>query len=155
MKSTTITLNGNLKRVVQPDSFDELPKAWQLLGFDRARSVIVIVGGAGGMTEEDIARVQTFFEKYLVPFAQKKNAAIIDGGTSSGVMAAIGSARKLTGVNLPLIGVVARDIEKIETMLEPNHTHFILCPGNDWGHESEWIARLPVRYLTHSPRSPS
>ena len=140
MESKTITLNGNLKRVIQPDSFDELPKAWQLLGFDRAQSVIVIVGGAGGMTDEDIARVQTFFEKHLMPFAAKKNAAIIDGGTSSGVMAAIGLALKLTGADLPLIGVAARDIENIETLLEPNHTHFILCPGNEWGHESEWIA---------------
>ena len=87
MESKTIALNGNLKRVIQPDSFDELPKAWQLLGFDRAQSVIVIVGGAGGMTDEDIARVQMFFEKHLMPFAMRKNAAMIDGGTSSGVMA--------------------------------------------------------------------
>ena len=140
MKSTTITLNGNLKPIIQPDSFDELPKAWQLLGFDREQSVIVIVGGAGGMPDEDVTRVQMFFEKYLVPFAAKKKAVVIDGGTSSGVMAAMGLALKSTRADLPLIGVVARDIENIETMLEPNHTHFILCPGNDWGHESEWIA---------------
>ena len=140
MESTFITLHNNLKPVVQPNSFDELPNAWQLLGFEHVQPVIVIVGGAGGMTDEDIARVQVFFEKHLMPFAAQKNAAIIDGGTSSGVMAAIGLARKLTGVNLPLIGIVARDIENIETMLEPNHTHFVLCPGNDWGDESEWIA---------------
>jgi hypothetical protein len=140
MKLTFLTLNDEIKPAVQPDSFDELQEAWRLLGLPHNQSVIVIVGGAGGMTEEDIARVQMFFEKYLMPLAKKKNAAIIDGGTSSGVMAAIGLARKLTRTNLPLIGVVARDIENIETMLEPNHTHFILCPGNDWGHESEWIA---------------
>ena len=140
MESTFITLHNNLKPVVQPNSFDELPNAWQLLGFEHVQPVIVIVGGAGGMTDEDIARVQMFFEKHLMPFAAQKKAAIIDGGTSSGVMAAIGLARKSTGVDLPLIGVVARDIEDIQTLLEPNHTHFILCPGNDWGHESEWIA---------------
>ena len=140
MKSTSITLNSDLKPVVHPDSFDELREAWRLLGFNHEQSVIVIVGGAGGMTDEDIVKVQWFFEKYLIPFARNKNAAIIDGGTSSGVMAAIGLARKLTGDNLSLIGIAARDIENIETMLEPNHTHFILCPGNNWGDESEWIA---------------
>jgi hypothetical protein len=139
MKLTSITLNNNIKPVIQPDSFDELQEAWRQLGV-REQPVIVIVGGAGGMTEEDVARVQAFFEKHLMPFTIKKKAAIIDGGTSSGVMAAIGLARKLTGDDHPLIGVVARDIENIETMLEPNHTHFILCPGDNWGDESEWIA---------------
>ena len=140
MKSISITLNNDLKPVVHPDSFDELPEAWRLLGFTHEQSAIVIVGGAGGMTDEDIVKVQWFFEKYLIPFARRKNAAIIDGGTSSGVMAAIGLARKLTGNDIPLIGIAARDIEEIETMLEFNHTHFILCPGKEWGDESEWIA---------------
>lgn len=140
MESTTFTLNDIPKPGIQPNSFVELLKAWQLLGLDREQPVIVIVGGAGGMTNEDVAKVQTFFENYLIPFAAKKNAAIIDGGTNSGVMAAIGLARKLTGANLPLIGVVARNIENIETMLEVNHTHFIFCPGDKWGDESEWIA---------------
>jgi len=139
MKLTSITLNGDIRPIVQPDSFEELQEAWRLLGL-REQPVIVIVGGAGGMTEEDVARVQVFFEKHLMPLARQKNAAIIDGGTNSGVMAAIGLARKLTGEGGPLIGVAARDIEKLETMLEPNHTHFILCPGSNWGDESEWIA---------------
>ena len=139
MKLTSISLNDQIKPIVQLDSFDELQEAWRRLGL-REQPVIVIVGGAGGMTEEDVARVQVFFEKHLIPLVGKKNAAIIDGGTNSGVMAAIGLARKLTGEDCPLIGVAARDIEKLETMLEPNHTHFILCPGDKWGDESEWIA---------------
>ena len=66
MKSTSITLNSDLKPVVHPDSFDELREAWRLLGFNHEQSVIVIVGGAGGMTDEDIVKVQWFFEKYLI-----------------------------------------------------------------------------------------
>lgn len=140
MQLESISLNDHPLPVVHPNSLDELRDVWRLLGFNQEQSTIVIVGGAGGMTDEDIARVQTFFEKQLIPFARRKNAAIIEGGTDSGVMAAIGRARKLTGHDLPLIGVVARDIENIKSMLEPNHTHFILCPGNNWGDESEWIA---------------
>jgi hypothetical protein len=70
----------------------------------------------------------------------KKNAAIIDGGTDSGVMAAIGRAHDLAEGGFSLIGIVARDIDGIMTMLEPHHTHFILCPGSNWGDDSEWIA---------------
>jgi hypothetical protein len=140
MKIETITLNGDNKLTVSPDSMAELKEAWRLLGFTGERSAIVIVGGAGGMSEEDIAKVQIFFQKHLIPFAQKKNAVIIDGGTDSGVMGAIGRARYLTGADVPLIGVIARDVEGIMSMLEPRHTHFIFCPGSNWGDESEWIA---------------
>jgi len=140
MKFESITLNGNIKPVVHPDSFDELPEAWKLLGVPPEQATIVIVGGAGGMDEEGIARVQIFFEKHLLPFALNKNAAIIDGGTDSGVMAAIGRAGELIKRNFPLIGIIARDVESIRTMLEPRHTHFIFCPGSNWGDESEWIA---------------
>lgn len=140
MKSESIPLNGDSKPVAHPDSIDELKEAWQLLGFTREQPTIVIVGGAGGMTEDDIAKVQIFFEKHLIPFARGKNAAIIEGGTDSGVMAAIGRARRLTGENFPLVGILARNVEDIRTMLEPHHTHFIFCPGSNWGDESEWIA---------------
>jgi hypothetical protein len=140
MKLESITLNGHNTPVVNPDSFDELREAWRLLGFTDEQSAIVIVGGAGGMNEEDIAKVQVFFEKHLIPFATSKNAVIIDGGTDSGVMAAIGRARSLAGSNVPLIGVIARGVEGIISMLEPRHTHFIFCPGSNWGDESEWIA---------------
>ncbi len=140
MKLESIPLNDQLTPVVYPDSFDELREAWQLLGFAHERSAIVIVGGAGGMSVEDVARIQMFFEKYLVPFALKRNAVIIEGGTDSGVMGAIGRARRLTGGNFPLVGVLARDVEMIRTMLEPHHTHFVFCPGDQWGDEAEWIA---------------
>ena len=140
MKSETIFLNGLSVPAALPDSIDDLKDAWQFLGFTDEQPTIVIVGGAGGMTDDDIAKVQVFFEKYLIPFAQEKNAAIIEGGTDSGVMAAIGRARELTGADFPLIGILARDVDSIRTMLEPHHTHFIFCPGSNWGDESEWIA---------------
>jgi len=140
MQAESISLNGSTKPVVHPESFNELKESWRVLGFNHEQPTIVIVGGAGGMTEDDIVKVQAFFEKHLIPFARSKNAAIIEGGTDSGVMAAIGRARELTGENFPLVGILARDVELIRTMLEPHHTHFIFCPGNNWGDESEWIA---------------
>ena len=90
-----LILNEHAKPSVYPNEFAELQDVWRILGF-KPQPVIVIVGGAGGMSADDIAKVQSFFEKYLLPFADGKNAVIIDGGTSSGVMAAIGLARKLS-----------------------------------------------------------
>lgn len=142
MELESISLQGHIKRAIRPDVLDELPEAWRQLGFSEAQPSIVIVGGAGGMSDDDVAKVQGFFENHLLPFALIKNAVILDGGTDNGVMAAIGRACEAGGMEevMPMVGIVARGIEKVEEMLEPHHSHFILCPGSNWGDESEWIA---------------
>ena len=140
MQVEMLSVNEVSRAAIRPDRFDELADGLNLLGFSGNHPAIVIVGGAGGMTPEDIEKVQAFFELRLVPFADSKDAVIIDGGTDSGVMAAIGRAVKHAGGHVPVVGVVAREIELVDTFLEPNHSHFILCPGTRWGDESEWIA---------------
>ena len=140
MKLEKLTINEVSRGAIRPGVFDELSEGLKLLGFSKERPAIVIVGGAGGMTSEDIEKVQEFFESRLVPFSSSKDAVIIDGGTDSGVMAAAGRAVKKAGDGIPLIGVAAREVEMIETFLEQNHSHFILCPGTHWGDEAEWIA---------------
>jgi hypothetical protein len=133
-------VNGVEKPVAEPDAFDELPEVWRAFGLHSEQPVIVIVGGAGGMSDDDIYKVRVFLERHFVPFVQEKNAVVLDGGTDSGVMAAIGRARNVAGATFPLVGVLARDVEDIRSMLEPFHTHFLFCPGANWGDESEWIA---------------
>ena len=140
MKLEMLSVNESAKAAIRPDVFDDLAEGLNLLGFPDKHPAIVIVGGAGGMSEDDIEKVQAFFETRLIPFATSKNAVIIDGGTDSGVMAAAGRAVKNSGNAIPLIGVAAREVEMIETFFEQNHSHFILCPGSHWGDEAEWIA---------------
>lgn len=140
MQLEMLSVNESAKAAIRPDVFDDLAEGLKLLGLSDRHPAIVIVGGAGGMTSEDVDKVQAFFESRLVPFAASKNAVIIDGGTDSGVMAAIGRAVKKAGEKIPLIGVAAREVEMIETFFEQNHSHFILCPGSNWGDEAEWIA---------------
>lgn len=140
MELEKLSINESSRAAIRPGVFDELADGLKLLGFSSSHPAVVIVGGAGGMTPEDIEKVQAFFESRLVPFAASQGAVIIDGGTDSGVMAAIGRAVNRAGGSIPLIGVAAREVEMIETFLEQNHSHFILCPGNRWGDEAEWIA---------------
>ena len=137
-----------------------IDQALQSFGLGEHRSVIVIIGGAGGVREEDwkpIRKVLTVIAK----IAQEKNAVVIDGGTHSGVMAAIGEIRKNNEYNFPLIGIAADGTvnwpgRKLGIRkwfpsnrklgpLDPNHTHFILVPGNNWGDESSWIADVATR----------
>jgi hypothetical protein len=32
--------------------------------------------------------------------------------------------------------------EEPQSILDPNHTHFFLIPGDDWGDESAWISKI-------------
>ena len=32
-----------------------------------------------------------------------------------------------------------------QTILDPNHTHFLLVPGEHWGDESFWIAKIATK----------
>jgi hypothetical protein len=32
--------------------------------------------------------------------------------------------------------------QKPQTILDANHTHFFLIPGDDWGDESGWISKI-------------
>ena len=155
MKLDSVTIQNHSKPVVLPDVFTDLQEAWRLLGFVKEQPTIVLVGGAGGMSGDDVGKVQEFFEKELIPFAREKNAAILDGGTDNGVMAAMGRALAVHHVDIPLVGVVARGIETIDALLEPHHSHFIFCPGSNWGDESEWIAAAASALSNAQPTAAS
>jgi hypothetical protein len=68
-------------------------------------------------------------------------AAIVDGGTDSGVMRVMGRVRDATSASFPLIGVAAMGnviapgirAQPDAAELEPHHTHFVLVPGAVWG----------------------
>ena len=130
--------------------FDELPGALSVLGL-RKSPVLVIVGGAGGMTVDDGRRLKPLFVEVLAPLAQSLDAAVIDGGTDAGVMRWMGEARAEIGGTFPLIGVAA-----VGTVVLPGHanalipgalpacghSHFLFVPGDRWGDESPWLARI-------------
>lgn len=151
MRFDTITLAENVRPIIHLDDLNEIKGAWREFGFTQPRPTIVIIGGAGGMSDEDFGKVKEFFKNHLLPFAKQKGAVIIDGGTDSGVMAAVGYALKSLASKVPAVGVYARDVEGIAGMLEPSHTHFITCPGSNWGDESEYLAASATELSVGEP----
>jgi hypothetical protein len=122
----------------------EIKKALDQLGIPQHKKVIVLVGGAAGIG---------FLDKFamrkavgiLAKLADEMDAVIVDGGTQAGIMTEIGAQRKRNKFSFPLVGVVFDNLllkEKPKDILDPNHTHFILIPGDDWGDESAWIAKI-------------
>jgi hypothetical protein len=114
-----------------------------------SRAAIVVVGGAGGMSAAEVRRLAPLFDDVIAPLAQRLGVTVIDGGSDTGVMRLMGSARGEGDWKFPLIGVIVDELANYSSAsgaeaaeLEPNHTHFVLVPGSDWGEEAPWLARL-------------
>jgi hypothetical protein len=130
---------------------EDVAAALDNAGLRRDRAVIVLVGGAGGLGAEDLETLAEVLVNEVVPVAERLDAALIDGGTDSGVMRLIGRARSASAAQFPLVGVAARgtvvDLDARGSTpdaveLEPNHTLFLLVPGNRWGDETPWITEV-------------
>jgi hypothetical protein len=115
-----------------------------------AAASLVVIGGADGMSSGDLRRLRPLFSGVLATLAWRFGAAVLDGGTDTGVMRLMGRGRAASGYDFPLVGVVVAALAVVPgeparseaAELEPNHTHFVLVPGDSWGDEGPWLARL-------------
>ena len=127
----------------------DLGRATGALELGAPRPVVVVVGGAAGLDDGEIAGLE-LLAAGIVRASAACGAAIVDGGTDAGVMRLVGLAGAAAGTPVPLVGVVVRalaglpDRPAVGSMaaLEPRHTHFVLVPGSSWGDEAPWIARV-------------
>lgn len=121
------------------------------LALAEPRYTLVIVGGASGLDDSQYAQLTGLFNRVLAPLSEELQLYVIDGGTDAGVMRLMGQARTSIGGTFPLIGVAPRSLVNLPdravehpdaSTLEPNHTHCLLVPGDNWGDESPWIAEI-------------
>ena len=128
-----------------------LTAAVDQLGLETGRPVIVVVGGAGGISSDEEGRLRPLFDGVLVPVAQALGATVVDGGTASGVMRLMGESRASIGATFPLVGVCAEGTIATagdgegpdgQALLESHHTHFVVVPGDRWGDESRWLSEV-------------
>jgi hypothetical protein len=125
------------------------------------RPVLVLIGGADSLDRTVARQIGSLFRDGLVPLLERLGAAVIDGGTDSGIMSLIGQARAAAGASFSLIGVAARGTVRGpgeasapgtgDTPLEPNHSHFLLVPGERWGDEVPWIGSVAARLAAGAP----
>lgn len=132
---------------------EEVGQAVNALGLAGSHPVLVLVGGASGVTDEQQAVISQVIE-HVAGVIGKIEAAIVDGGTDSGVMAAIGQARNKGRYDFPLVGVAVESLVNWpgeptgrpaghdRFPLEAHHSHFILVPGQNWGDESKSLANV-------------
>jgi SLOG in TRPM, prokaryote len=122
----------------------DIQEALTELDVPHPNPVIVLVGGAGGIGWWDKFPMRKAI-KIIARLAAETQSVVVDGGTKAGIMTEIGKQRKQNKFSFPLIGVVFDSLlmkEEPGSILDPNHTHFFLIPGNDWGDESAWISKI-------------
>lgn len=135
---------GATVKAANISSDNEIQAALTELGIPHPKTAIVLVGGAGGIG---------FLDKFpmrkavgiVARLAEETGAIVVDGGTQSGIMTEIGRQRKRNRFTFPLVGVVFDTLlmkEDPASILDSNHTHFFLVPGDDWGDESSWISKI-------------
>ncbi|MEH2286130.1 hypothetical protein [Nostoc sp.] len=152
--------NGQTALATQVEQLEELPYALETIGLCGSCPVLVIVRGASNISEADFLRIQQLFVEVLAPIAETLGAYVVDGGTDAGIMRMIGTARTQIGAKFALVGVTPEvkvalpnhsETTTDLTPLEPNHTHFVLVPGNNWGDESPWICRVAAMLANDAP----
>lgn len=162
IKRFTLTFEkGHVAQGVQIEDFADLDRALDVLSLCSPCPVLVIVGGASKLSDRDFSRLQSLFVQVLAPLAEALNMTVVDGGTDAGVMKLIGQARKSIKGTFPLVGVAPIGLANFSgnpcpladdsSPLEPNHTHFMLIPGAQWGSESPWIAKLATALAVDEP----
>jgi len=144
-------MNVGAPRVIRVHGYGELPEALRSNGIDIGKPVLVCVGGASGLGDQDAAAITLMVQEHLAPALDHWSATVVDGGTDAGVMRMVGRARASSGGSFPLVGVAAVGTVELPGLprpaddaapLEPNHTHVVLVPGDTWGDETPWLSQV-------------
>jgi len=145
MNVRQISFKGdNTSKAAHISGNDDIQKAIEELRIPHPSTVIVLVGGAGGISWLDKFPMRKAIG-IVARLAEETQSVVVDGGTQSGIMTEIGKQRKRNKFSFPLIGVVFDSLlvkEEPKSILDPNHTHFFLIPGDAWGDESAWISKI-------------
>ncbi|TDN38641.1 hypothetical protein A8B98_22665 [Hymenobacter sp. UV11] len=131
------------------------------LGITPYKSILVLAGGAKNLDNALISNLTLIFKKALASAAAEAGAIIIDGGTHAGVMALMGESVASQGFRSTLLGVAPAGLVTYPggpvtgVVLEPNHSHFVLVDGAEWGSETktmyQLVATLAAREGSGSP----
>ena len=154
--------NGVDALAVIPEPNTSPERVIAALNLFEPKSVLLVVGGARGMDDSQMRRLAPLFSRVVARAAGESQMLVIDGGTSSGVMQLLGEAVADRGRLTPLLGVSpkAKSIypggppkEQVidGSPLEPNHSHFVLTPGKDWGDETSWLIEIVAAYARKAP----
>src|SRR6185369_3002332 len=131
---------------VLPSASSSAEEIAAALAIGAPKTLVLIIGGADDLDEKVRDRLIQLFGRGIARAALETNALIIDGGTESGVMKMMGQGVADRGFKSTLLGVAPIGQVKYPgsegggtISLDPNHSHFVLAEGKDFGDETGMI----------------
>jgi hypothetical protein len=149
--------NKNAAKLVAASRDTPMASLIEALGISpQPKNLILLIGGADKLDERLASRLTQLFSRGIARAAADAEALIIDGGTQAGVMQIMGQSIVDRGRKSSLLGVApagkvtypggpsvpAND----SAPLDPNHSHFVLIDGNEWGSETETLFELAAGF---------
>lgn len=145
--------NNNSALVLTPPPETAPADMASALGLKEPSMVLLLLGEAEGLDEIAEAYLKQLFSRGIARTAAITETLIIDGGRYSGLMAMIGKGVADRGRKSQLVGVApARKVTEAagsesadgsgREPLDPNHSHFVLTDGYEWGDATDTMIRL-------------
>lgn len=126
------------------------------------KAVILVFGSASTIEDKVKPRLAQLCRRGIASAAAEAEAVILDRGTTTGVAMLMGEGVASRSAKVSLIGVapagkVTYPGSKVAEgdQLEPNHSHFVLVEGNEWGTETTTLFRLTDALMQASARPAS
>lgn len=158
-----IHIGGQTLCIVRIPHNADHPRLTALLrntGLPTGVPVVVLVGGASGLSPIHTVVCEELFAAALIPVVEQAGAVLIDGGTDVGIMRLAGRARHQAAARFPHIGVVAQGTvhwpghptpREDAADLEPHHTYITAIPGDQWGDEAPWLSTIASALADSAP----
>jgi hypothetical protein len=163
METIQITLdNGDLAYAVVPPRTEKYGEILQALPIPQPKALLIVIGGAKNLDESTKATLLPLFSNGIAATAAEIGALIIDGGTKSGIMELMGQGVAEQEHQPVLLGVAPEGkvcyqsqpthvVGEGKTPLDPNHSHFILVKGDQWGDETSTMFGIAQEIAKQSP----
>jgi hypothetical protein len=137
--ATALLVQGN------PAIKDIVDKLGNLIPYAK---VIVVLGGADEPEISDSNKLTQLFGLGVARAAVEASAVIIDSGSGKGIISMMGEGVAARGYKTSIIGVAPfgavkdQNNQPDQSLLEPNHSHFIFVEGEKRGCETSLMFKL-------------
>jgi len=148
--------NNNGAKLVSVSRGTPMAGLIEPLGISPPKNLILLIGGADKLDEKLTARLTQLLSRGIARAAADAEALIIDGGTEAGVMQIMGQSIADRGRKSSLLGVAPAGkvtypggppvTGNDSAPLDPNHSHFVLVDGKEWGSETETLFELAAAF---------
>ena len=121
------------------------------------RALVILNGGTARLAHALQARLAAALADGLARVVAEEHLTVITGGTDAGVFHLFGAGLARWGRTAPCIGVAVAELVSYpghpggEASLEPNHSHFVLTAGRQWGDETATMYALAAALARDCP----